>query len=700
MTATSTPPATFAAVQGVLAAQLPNYRRRPQQELLAAGIEATFEDGAPKHLLAQAGTGTGKSLGAMIPAILASRKGSGRRYVVATSTIALMTQYIQKDLPFLEKALGDAGIKFTWAPLKGLRNFLCLAKLNEQPDIEHYQDLIDEIAPNAEGEYTHTGDKDDVQTPVDQRKEWPLISSSSDECPGKKKCAMAERCFGLRHKAQAKEARIVVTNTAILMTDVKIHKQIRDTSDDGVGVHVLLDEYDGLIVDEAHELEDTATNHLGFDIKQGGIAKFLDQAVTFLNLHGGAEVGAQDQQDKILTKMDAIGSVIGKALGDEEKLVLDDTFITEHFATFENLYNDLDHITTAIRKTKIERGSKEKGSDTKERLATQGGNYLLHIKEVLGAEADKVVRWAEIDGRSGSGRPSGDSTAGARWIIKTAPIEVGDYLREELWSQVPAVLMSATLSTGAGADRFGYVRRALGLEDAAPLDVGTPFDYAKQAIVYVPHGSTPSPAARTRSEWETWVPEATLELVRIFGGGAMLLFTSRKAMDRSHALLAPRLQRDGINSFVQGGDLTNREIARRFRDDEDSVLFGLRSFMTGMDFPGNTCRLVVVDKLPFAMPSDPIVAAREEAIRKRGGQPFYDRSIPAMTLILEQAFGRLIRDIKDWGAVAIMDSRLHPSGSSWGTRIVRGLPPAPVTFDPADVKTFREAWKSAPGAAA
>ncbi|MET7363296.1 ATP-dependent DNA helicase [Streptomyces sp. NPDC005562] len=683
---TTTPPTTFLSAQAILAEQLPNYRRRPQQETLAAGIEQTFADGTPKWLLAEAGTGTGKSLGAMIPAILASRKDSGHRYIVATSTIALMNQYIRKDLPFLEKALGDAGISFKWAALKGISNFLCLAKLNENPEVEHLGALLEEIAPNAEGEYTHSGDRDDVQTSLDQRAEWPLVSSTSDECPGKNKCAMAERCFGLRHKAEAKDASVVVTNTAILMTDVKLNKQIRETSENGVGVHVLLDEYDGLIVDEAHELEATATAHLGFDIKQGGLIKYLDQAVSFVNVQAGAEAGAQDQQEKILGHLDTIGAIIGKGIGNEEKLPIDTAFLTEHFAVFENLYTELDRLVALVRKTKVERGSKEKYGDTKSRLSNQGDNYLMHIKEVLGAEPEKTVRWAEVYGDRGRGT--------ARWMIKTAPIEVGPYLREELWSEIPAVLMSATLSTGTGASRFGYITRALGLEGATTLDVGTPFDYANQALVYVPAPSVPNPGKATRDAWATWVPEATLELVRTFGGGAMLLFTSRKAMNNTYGLIADRLRNDGITTFLQGGDLTNREIAERFRDDEDSVLFGLRSFMTGMDFPGRTNRLTVLDKLPFAVHTDPIVAAREEAVRKRGGQPFYDLAIPTMTLVLEQAFGRLIRSNSDWGTVAIMDSRL--SSTAWGKGIVRALPPAPATTSLDDVRTFRDAWENSP----
>ncbi|MGW7100370.1 ATP-dependent DNA helicase [Streptomyces sp. NPDC054838] len=685
---TTTAPSTFLAVQEVIAEQMSGYRRRPQQELLASAIEGVFDATTRKHLLAQAGTGTGKSLAAMIPAILrAQTGGGGGRYVVATSTIALMNQYLRKDLPFLEDVLAKSGVRFTWAPLKGISNFLCLAKLAERPQVERLDELLEEIAPDKNGDYCHTGDKDDVVTALDQRAEWPLLSSTSDECPGKQKCPLAAKCFGIRHKEDARDANIVVTNTAIVMTDLKLFKQIRETSETGQGKHVILDDYDGLIVDEAHELEATATAHLGFSIKQGGLMKFLDQAVTYLNLHGGDEAGAQDLQDVILGKLDSLGVLIAQKLGDEEKVAIDTEFIVEHFALFENLLTELDRMVTKLVRTKAKRGDTEKQSTTQQLLVTTGTNFVDNFKEVVGADATAVVRWAELYGdRSRAG--------GTRWVIQTAPIQVGPYLREELWNEVPAVLMSATLSAGTGANRFSYVARTLGLEDADTLDVGSPFDYPKQALLYVPDSSVPAPAGDTRAAWATWAPEATMHLVSQAGGGAMLLYTSRKAMDEAYRTIGTRLEAQGITCYVQGKDRTNREIAERFRAEEDSVLFGLRSFMTGMDFPGRTCRLVVVDKLPFAVPNDPINEARANACRARGGNPFYDLAVPEMTLVLEQAFGRLIRSVNDWGVVAILDSRL--SSKPYGKGIVRALPNAGATTALPDVKTFFDAWEGSP----
>ncbi|MFD7835575.1 ATP-dependent DNA helicase [Streptomyces sp. NPDC059761] len=760
---TTTPPTTFLAAQEVIAEQMPGYRRRPQQEMLAEAIESIFDGGVTEHLLAQAGTGTGKSLAAVIPLILASqRKGRNRRFVVATSTIALMNQYLRKDLPFLEQVFAEAGVKFSWAPLKGISNFLCLAKLAEQPQVEHLDELLEEIAPDDNGDYTHTGDRDDIATALDPRTEWPLVASTSDECPGKQKCPLAAKCFGIRHKDEARDAQIVVTNTAILMTDLKLFKQIRETSEHGVGKHVILDDYDGLIVDEAHELEATATNHLGFDIKQGGLIRFLEQAVSYLNLQGGDEVGAQDLQDVILSKFDSLGVLIAQKLGDEEKVAIDTQFIIDHFALFENLLVELDRMVTKLLRTKAKRGDTQKQTTTQQRLVATGQNFLANFKEVIGADPNAVVRWAELYGRTKTPTvaaqqfPTADmlrghaatdvnvrytiadlairasltckaalpavnqlaadyvaavqrkveqyettpsraippTTGSARWMIKTAPIEVGPYLREELWSQVPAVLMSATLSAGTGAKRFSYIERSLGLQNAKTLDVGSPFDYAKQALLYVPDSSVPAPAGESRSAWATWAPEATMQLIKASGGGAMLLYTSRRDMDEAYRTIGHRLEAQGITCYVQGKDRTNREIAEGFRDNENSVLFGLRTFMTGMDFPGRTCRLVIINKLPFAVPTDPINEARSNACTARGGMPFYDLTVPEMTLVLEQAFGRLIRSATDWGVVAILDSRL--SSKAYGKGIVRALPGAGTTTSLEDVRTFYTAWEASP----
>lgn len=699
---TSAVPGTFLSLQPVFAKNLPGYRRRPQQEQLAQAIEVTLgqdlTEHDPMHLLAEAGTGTGKSLAALVAAILTSQAGEEpKRYVVATATNALLTQYTKKDLPWLEDVLGQVGIDFTWAPLKGIGNFACLAKLADRPKIENVQALLDELAPEKDGELLHTGDRDDIATPIDQRREWPLVSSSSDECPGRTKCSFASQCFGLKHKATAMAADIVATNMAVLLTDTKIARETAGEDSDGPRINALLGPYDGLIIDEAHELEEQATAHLGFDIKQGGLLKWADQAMSFLAVHEGVDeqrVGkSYDMHQRVLDSVEALTQPIADQLEHDDTGSLGADFITEHADNFVELYTALDELRTRVVNRKIADSSdQEKEAAIRDRVMTVGRNFLANIKAVLLADPSEMVRWAEMYGND-------RLSIGKRWVIKTAPIDVGPYLRDELWSRYPAALMSATLSAGTGKHRFEYIARRLGLTDtAATLDVGTPFDYRTQALFFHPEASVPAPAGPTRSEWETWVAAATSELVRAAGGGAMLLYTSRKAMNSAYETVGSQLRSSGITTFLQGGDMSVKEIAERFREDENSVLFGLRSFMTGMDFPGNTNRLVVIDKLPFAVPTDPIHKARSEAIERNGGSAFSDLVVPSMTLTLLQAYGRLIRSVDDRGVVAIMDPRLASKG--YGRGIVKALPPAPSTTTLADVRDFyRQSGEVLPTAA-
>ncbi|MFE0490188.1 ATP-dependent DNA helicase [Streptomyces griseoaurantiacus] len=690
---TSDVPETFLALQGVIARNLPGYRRREQQELLAQGVEmilgqdlSAYDE--PLAMLAEAGTGTGKSLAALIPAILTSHSSpEPRRYVVATATNALLAQYSKKDLPWLEEVLGEAGIEFTWAPLKGLAQFACAAKLANNPKIAHLDDLLKELAPGENGEMVHSGDRDDITTPIDQRLEWPLVASTTDECPGRGKCSFAEQCFGFRHKDAAMEADIVVTNLAVLLTDTKIGREYAGDNPEAERVHPLLGPYDGLIVDEAHELQDAATNHLGFDIKQGGLLKWADQAASFLAVHEDADeqrgAVSSDMHENVREAVEALTQPLSDQIEHAESGTLDADFITYHADKFIALYTAMDALRRRVVSRKLaDRCDEEKEKAIKERVMTSGRNFLANIKAVLLAEPSEIVRWAEMYGHE-------RLSVGKRWAIKAAPIDVGSYLREELWSRTPSVLMSATLSAGTGQGRFDYITRTLGLGDretTATLDVGSPFDYPSQALFFHPDASVPAPAGSTRTEWETWLAAATLSLVRAAGGGALLLYTSRRAMNAAHAALAPALRADGINSFVQGAQMSNKEIADRFREDEDSVLFGLRSFMTGVDFSGRTNRLVIVDKLPFPVPTDPIISARSAAIEHAGGNPFSQLVVPSMTLTLQQAFGRLIRSTDDWGTVAVMDSRLASKG--YGRGIVKALPPARVTTSLDDVRAF------------
>lgn len=636
-----TQPRTFAEAEKVLAERLPGYTPRPQQQALAAFVEDVIANGG--HGLAEAGCGTGKSLATMIPAIL-----GGRRTVVATATIALMEQYATKDVPFLQEHLG---VPFTWALVKGRSNYFCRAKaaIADSSKVPALAAMLAEIDADPE----HDGDREHFAAEV-TKDEFSYVASTSSECPGKRDCPFGEICFAERAKEKGREAQVVVTNTAMLMTDLKV----RELTD---GNAAMLGDYDLVLIDEGHETEEIATNMLSEEIRYNGVVRLVTEATTFAS-----------SQNVTLTHTDAVRADLDRCWGllDEGKKTL--RFFVEHADPFIDLIEGLQALSQEIGAIKIVRGE-ARSEFTRNRLVKRALNTADRFEMAVTMDDELLVRWIETE-----------TDRRTRQEVKRfcmAPVHVGSYLSEWLWESTPSVLISATLSVGGD---FSYISDRLGLPSATKsLNVGTPFDYTTQAMLFTPPASAPSP--KDRSAWLTYTNMATRELVAAAGGGALLLFTSRSSMQAAYEGLAPIFEEMGFRCFIQGKG-SNKEIAQAFAEDTHSVLFALKSFFTGVDFQGDTCRLVVIDKLPFPVPTDPVFAARADLIDRNGGSSFSNLTIPAMTLTLVQGYGRLIRTTADRGVVAILDSRLTSTG--YGKKIVRGLPGSPQahTFD--EVKAF------------
>jgi len=644
-------PTTFAEAESVLAERLPGYESRPQQQTLAMSIENLLTNGGQG--LFEAGCGTGKSLGAMIPAIL-----SGKRTVVATVTIALMEQYANKDVPFLQENLG---VPFTWALLKGRSNYFCYAKaLNTDRDRLPFD--LAALEAELEADPEHSGDREHFSTPV-PKDQFSYIASSSQECPGKRECPFGDVCKAELAKSKAADAQVVVTNTAMLMTDLKVRKMTD-------GFASMLGEYDALIVDEAHELEEAATSALEETIRPSGIERFVKEARTFAG-----------QQSKDLSKegdlvLDALAAAWGSLPdAEDETLRLRLGWFVDNGEAFLGLLATLQDFSTAIGSVTVLRDGK-KAEARRSILARRAQNYIAAISAAMTLDDDALVRWIEVEQRKG-----GDIK-----VIKTSPVRVGPFLQEMIWDNVPAALISATLSVEG---KFDYIADRLGLENPQTINVGTPFDYSEQALLFVPAADMPAPTGASRSAWMSYSANVTLELIRKAGGGALLLFTSRASLANSYESLAPRLREMGFRPIRQGGeDGSNKEIARIFQEDEHSVLFATKSFFTGVDFAGDTCRLVVIDKLPFPVPTEPVYQARSEQVEREGHRSFSYFTVPGMTLTLNQGFGRLIRTKADRGVVAILDSRLTSKG--YGKQIVRALPDSPATTTLDRVESFFE----------
>jgi ATP-dependent DNA helicase DinG len=642
-----------------LAASLPGYESRPQQTRLALTIERAVADN--RVLFAQAGTGTGKSFAALIPAIYHAQ-ATGKPVVVATATKALQDQYATTDLPFLQEHLG---VEFDFAVLKGRSNYLCRAKLADLDprSILNGLGLFEEIDLD-----TTNGDFDALVTEIDPR-DKPKMTTSSDECPGKGDCPFGDVCFAEAAKATARQADIVVVNHALLVTDLVVR-----ANSDGLGG--LLPSFGGVVVDEGHELEEYATNALGSEFTQRSLLQYATEVANLLG-----------EPNSVLAVNAAAARLfedLSRFLGREKTRALTDAALLEHEEPFVAAINSLRDIKTQVTNFQPQ---DDGAKGRRKRLMKRGNSLVNKMVAVVVSNASDLVRWVEVDEKRGT-------------VLKYAPLTVAPFLARNLWNDpfadlpgsqehqedryddehpsIPrsSVILSATLALG---NDFSYIAGRLGAADYDGFDAGTPFSYPKQAALFVPQSNCDPSSG---SHWEGMLAASLDRLVAASGGRALLLFTSRRSMDRAFEATAPRMRDAGITVLKQG-DAPNRKLAAEFKSNETSVLFALKSFMTGVDVQGDALRLVVIDKLPFPVPTDVIVKARTDALDAevaRTGKnkwthgSFNAMTVPAMSLILMQAFGRLIRNKSDEGLVCILDDRIY--SKKYGKKIMAALPPA------------------------
>ncbi|MEA2627014.1 MAG: ATP-dependent helicase DinG [Candidatus Binatota bacterium] len=674
---------------------------------MADAVARTFMHGG--LLVVEAGTGVGKSLAYSIPAIRWSRE-NGQRVVISTNTINLQEQLIRRDLPFLQRHLG---VSFTIALAKGRGNYLCLRKAAELH--EQSSSLLDDGSQSEVQQIldwsrdTEDGSLADLPF-VPRRDSWALVATEHDDCL-RTRCPDYDACFFYRARRRAAEADLVVVNHHLLMADLALRERLPDDAASGV-----LPLADRLVIDEAHHLEDVATGHFGSEVT-------LRRIETVLRRLQHPRVPERGVLPRLMEKLLAIASpedrppASGAAAWIEERLRPRVAEIARSAAEcFAGLLLGIEgslppsdggaerslRVVPALRATAL-------WSDARRRilaLATAIDSFVGDFEPVtarlgmLSEGAAEKLLFLEAQLRALAGRLLGvaadakafveDDADLCRWFairrgndgasvmaIAAAPVDVGPRLRTALFERFAAVVLtSATLTVRRSFDHFRARTGIDGLDSdlVDTLRLDSPYRFEEQALLAVPR-DLPAPDAPGH---EAALHEAIARMLEASGGGAFVLFTATSALLRAHAALAGRLRALGL-SILRQGEATRHVLLERFRGDGSSVLFATSSFWEGVDVRGEGLRMVLIARLPFRVPSEPIVQARMEAITLRGGDPFDELTVPQAVIRLRQGFGRLIRSREDRGVVAILDSRF--ATRRYGAVFLESLPNATRVVD-------------------
>ena len=613
-------------------------QNRAGQRTMAAHVAQALE--LQRHLLVQAGTGTGKSLGYLVPA-LARMGESDQPIVVATATLALQAQIVNRDIPRLLQALEPRPeAQAQVALLKGRNNYLCLHKLEggypeDEPDAlfdmpSSTSRVGEEVVRLREwADRTETGDRDELKPGVSDRA-WAQVSVSAAECLGRR-CPLVEECFSEMARGRAAEADIVITNHALLAINAF----------EGMKV---LPEHETVIIDEAHELVDRVTGAVSGSLT----VAMVRRAARSVKKHSKAESGALEM---------AAGTLETAFEGLAEGLLkgLDGRLLTAISAV-----NDA--ARTALSDTKPDGQDVDAGLQMARSRVSEVHDMSSRILE---ASAEQDVLWISRQGGWENGRYVAASDTDPA-TLNIAPLSVGLQLRDGLFADRTVILTSATLTVG---DSFDVAAAALGLQgEGAPhwtsIDVGSPFDYRKQGIMYVAGDLKPPGFGVHEGQLER-----LRELCEASEGGALGLFSSKRAAERATEYMR---EHSDLNILLQG-ESSLKALVEEFSEDVDSCLFGTMSLWQGVDVPGDSCRLVVMDRIPFPRPDDPIAQARTEAVNRHRGNGFMAVSAHHAAIRMAQGAGRLIRSVSDRGVVAVLDSRV--ATKRYGGFLMKAMPP-------------------------
>jgi len=638
---------------------------------MAQAVELALEE--KRHLIVEAGTGTGKTLAYLVPVIR-----SGKRVIISTGTKNLQEQLFYKDVPFLEQALFGgltaSGTRLSVCYMKGRNNYLCRKKLydlTEQPVLSGLDEIEQYRAMVAWEKTTQTGDRAELAELPEASMLWHKLDARSDACLGKN-CSQWERCFITEMRRKAIESDIIIVNHHLFFADLAIKMQADDAADAGI-----LPEAAAVIFDEAHEIENVAGNYFGISVSNlrvEDLARDVEASLQHNRMFSAAlsgALGSLRERSQFFFSLLPAGE--GRFSFDTRREFLEengDEFLalnqalTRLAGELEGLAQKPEEVFSFVRRTQ---------------------EIQVQLGFAMEAEDRNTVFW--IERRGGRGRANSQSQRDSgktreslqsrqNVFLQATPIDVGPILQKCLWSKLEcAVLASATLAVGGG---FDYIRQRLGLEHARESVLPSHFDYESQALLYVPP-DLPDP--RT-PQFGMAAAERIRKLLEITRGRAFVLFTSYGQMNDIYQRLLGMIE----FPMLRQGDAPKSALLEEFRLTPNAVLFATSSFWQGVDVQGEQLSCVIIDRLPFAVPSDPVVAARVKAIDADGGNAFFQYQVPAAVIILKQGFGRLIRSLHDRGLLCLLDNRILKK--QYGRVFVESLPKYKRTTEMRVVEEF------------
>lgn len=657
------------APDGPIAKAMPDYRPRQAQLELAQAIEEALRDHST--LIAEAGTGTGKTWAYLVPAFL-----SGSKVLVSTGTRTLQDQLFRRDLPRLRKALA---LPINVALLKGRGNYVCHYHLERLSGDDRALKSRAEISQlrhiQVFAQQSKSGDKSEL-TPVPEEADiWSRVTSTRENCLGQE-CPNVRDCFVLKARRQAQEADLVVVNHALFMADLALREE---------GITDLLPAVELVVFDEAHQLPDIATRFLGSSVSSHQLLDLARAA----EAAGLAYARESTNWSEVGRKIEHAARELRLAAAPIDKL-------PGRKATFQAIPNaaEFDAALAALLEvldasTALLGVVSEKHPD----LAAVAKTCLdIRAKLYQWSQPDRqgnnALKPAKPEGEAGAAAKEKDTSAAVRWVehslhhmrLHSAPLSVAQIFSRYRGKDQAWVLTSATLSVHGD---FGHFMRQLGLWDARTESWNSPFDYAGQGVLYVPK-NLPLPSDR---DFNQKFVDTLMPLIKTCSGGVLVLCTTLRAVDRIAELLEERFEDEDIDRLLlRQGESSRGVLLERFRAGKNAVLVGSASFWEGIDVPGDALTLVAIDKLPFAPPDDPVLEARLNLCRTQGGNPFMEYQLPEAAIALKQGAGRLIRSEQDWGVLMVGDARIVEK--PYGKLLWRGLPPFARTREPEQVLAF------------